>query len=193
VVFSEGALAYAPLTLDYNYLRSQIAQLETNLLPKEGTVLGDAVGAALNRLHDEATQRGGAVLLLSDGAVNQGRFPPITAAQLARERGTQVFTIGIGRPDSSGAARRGTVAEANFQPLRQLADSTGGRFYAYTNPDAPGAVADAIHQMNQQVVGKRLQRNVQEYYPLMLGLALGCFLAAMVLIALGFYNAMEGI
>ena len=94
------------------------------------------------------------VVLLTDGASNAGPFP-ITAAQQAVERGVRVYTIGFGTVhntspmncgdddpfgggfifgggqfDTGGGAFRREIDE---ETLTQIADMTGGKYYAATS------------------------------------------------------------
>ncbi len=82
-----------------------------------------------------------AILLLSDGANTDGRTHPLDAARAAQRAGIPVYTIALGTPDGTlevpgptlggrgGFARRIAVPP-DERTLRQIAEITGGQFFA---------------------------------------------------------------
>jgi len=143
VVFSGRAYTLAPLTFDHTWLARQTERLHVGMI-EDGTAIGDGLGIALSRLEqakrETAGQRKGAfVVLLTDGANNRGTLQPMQAAAIAKSRGIPVYTIGAGRdgyvpvPQMDEQGRRiGTVrmlSDLDEGALRQIADTTGGRYY----------------------------------------------------------------
>lgn len=103
------------------------------------------------------------IVLLTDGASNSGPSPLI-AAQQAAERGVRIYSIGFGTtraavmdcwnifPDdpasSPGESRVGGGSFGNGPDeatLRQIAEITGGEFYAATNAPELQAVFQELH------------------------------------------------
>ncbi|MCS7074323.1 MAG: VWA domain-containing protein, partial [Bacteroidia bacterium] len=82
VVFGEQAFTLSPLTTDYSLLKEQLKDLNPNSIPKEGSSLGDALLVAINRL-EVADNPAKQILILSDGACNQGVVAPLGALQEA--------------------------------------------------------------------------------------------------------------
>jgi len=97
-----------------------------------GTALGDALAAAAGRL-DQAVPGDRAVILLTDGTSNRGRLDPLTAARAAARLGIRIYTIGFGLKEGTllpiipGGHRQRVVLDD--QPLQQIAELTGGRYY----------------------------------------------------------------
>jgi len=87
------------------------------------------------------------VILLSDGRNNRGELDPLSAAQIAKEMGIRVYTIGAGSPEEQ-------VLNGGFFPvrseaidekmLREVAEGTGGRYYLATNTEALMGAYDEI-------------------------------------------------
>jgi Ca-activated chloride channel family protein len=148
VAFSGRAYTLAPLTHDHAWLARQLARLRIGLI-EDGTAIGDGVGLSLARLtrgRDSASARraGAFVILLTDGANNRGQLTPEQAAALAKSRGIPVHTIGVGRDglvpfpvvDEQGR-RIGTsrrMSDLDTNAIRELAASTGGRFFRADDP-----------------------------------------------------------
>jgi len=150
VIFAGRAYTLAPLTFDHDWLAKQIERLKINMIPENGTAIGDGLGVALTRLaqagREEANQRKGAfVILLTDGSNNAGLLSPQQATEIAKSRGLPVYTIGVGR---EGLVRmpvfdeNGRKLGYNHQPsdldegtLRAIADATGAKFFRAMDSD----------------------------------------------------------
>jgi len=78
------------------------------------------------------------IVLLTDGVYTTG-VPPLDAAQLAVDRKVRVYTIGFG---TAGGERRSEDwyggrwnRGIDEEPLRQIADMTGGQYYVASSAD----------------------------------------------------------
>lgn len=149
VVFSGRAYTLAPLTFDHAWLGRQIERLKLGMI-EDGTAIGDGLGVALTRLEqagrDSGNQRKGAfVVLLTDGANNRGLLSPEQATTIAQSRGVPVYTIGAGRDglvpmpvfDENGnkVGYRQVISDLDENQLRQIADTTGGKFFRAVDSD----------------------------------------------------------
>ena len=66
-------------------------------LAGEKTAIGDAITLSVKLIHDQQEDAGEQVLvLLTDGANTAGEIEPLKAAELARQVGLRIYTIGIG-------------------------------------------------------------------------------------------------
>src|SRR5438477_54089 len=96
IAFARDAYIAAPLTLDHDFLQQNLERLEIATRDKDGTAIGSALTAALNRLR-EIKSKSKIVILMTDGQNNAGKVPPLTAAEAAQTLGVKVYTIGVGR------------------------------------------------------------------------------------------------
>ncbi|MCU0793770.1 MAG: VWA domain-containing protein [Opitutaceae bacterium] len=157
VAFAGRAYTLAPLTHDHGWLARQIARLRIGLI-EDGTAIGDGLGLALTRLAraradagSDAPRAGSFVILLTDGANNRGQLAPAQAAALAKSQGVPVYTIGVGRDglvpfpviDESGrrVGTRNVPSDLDTAALRELAQTTGGKFF---RADDPAAATEAF-------------------------------------------------
>jgi Ca-activated chloride channel family protein len=145
VSFATRAAVGVPPTEDRELVN---ASLDT-LAPGEGTAIGDAVvlGVGLGQREDEERAEEGeepiprSILLISDGAQDGGRIEPATAIEEAREKGVPVYTVLVGTPDGvveeqlTGGYTRIIRVPPSPETLEQLAQGTGGEFFAALDAD----------------------------------------------------------
>ena len=96
VAFAGRAYIAAPLTLDHDFLLKNLERLEAGSSAiEDGTAIGSAISAGLNRLRDlDSDSR--IIILMTDGQNNSGTVNPLTAAEAAELLGVKVYAIGVG-------------------------------------------------------------------------------------------------
>lgn len=169
VVFSGDAYSLAPLTTDYDLLRTYIKSMDFSLIDIKGTAIGSALAVVLNRM-EESKARSKICILLSDGDSNAGNIDPHTAAELAASYGVKVYTIIIGKEgrvpfgkDFFGRPQylENTVDEST---MREIAAITGGRFYRATDNRALQEVFDEIDTLEKSEIKESRYLNTADYY-----------------------------
>jgi Ca-activated chloride channel family protein len=154
VTFSSGPRVLVPITDDHD---AALHGLE-HLTAFGGTAIGDAIARAVALLRPAATVKRGsasaaaprsfppsAIVLLSDGSQNRGRLLALEGAALAKKNRIPVYTVALG---TAGGTLRlafgGTVDYLPVPPdpgtLRQIAEKTGGLFFAAGSSDRLNAV-----------------------------------------------------
>jgi len=187
VAFGGFADSKCPLTLDHGALvdivdrRGRIINEEA-LQEELATAIGDGLALGVDRLKN-ATAKSKVVVLLTDGDSNAGAIEPLDAAQIAKELGIKVYTIGIGsngvvpvpREDNFG----GTVlVPAQFkideQLLREIADITGGVYFNASDLQGLSDVYAKIDQLEKSELEETKFSQYTELYPwfVSVGLAL---------------------
>ncbi|MEM8835354.1 MAG: VWA domain-containing protein [Planctomycetota bacterium] len=94
VAFAGTAVVKAPLTHDMGFVRFQLDRLSPSSVNLGGSLVGDAVRVAIERLFDGDEARFRDIVLITDGE-DHGSFP-IEAAAAAREAGVRLIIVGIG-------------------------------------------------------------------------------------------------
>ena len=132
---SAARLALAP-TDDRTLVHTALA----DLVPGQGTAIGDAVELSLRTALKQRTSDGRvpptAVLMISDGARDGGRIAPATAAQHAKALHIPVYTIVLGTQNGvvhdtvTGGFRVDIHVPPSPQTLRQIAQVSGGRSFS---------------------------------------------------------------
>lgn len=178
VAFAGEALTQVPITVDYPVIYAAVEQLRAGAgLLEDGTAIGTAIATAANRLR-RAPGVSRVMILMTDGENNRGEIDPLTAARAAAAYGIKIYTIGIGTvgvapvPVASGPFG---VQYANLPVhiddalLDQIAQSTGGRYFRATTPQALDSVYSAIDRLEKSKVNVR---RYTEYTPQRLPLIL---------------------
>ena len=123
IVFAAESFIQAPLTLDYDVLRSFLRKVR--IVPKkyDGTAIGLAISSGVNRLR-RSDAKSKIMILLSDGSNNSGEVQPLTAAELAAAFDVKVYTIGAGTK-----SRRLLQGDLDEEMLIKIAERTNGKYF----------------------------------------------------------------
>ncbi|BAN48434.1 VWA domain-containing protein [Metapseudomonas resinovorans] len=144
IVFGTGAYPQAPLTLDHASLGLLLDEVGIGMAGPN-TALGDAIGLTI-KLLESAKEQEKVLILLTDGNDTGSAITPDHAAQLARERGIVVHTIGIGDPEASGDAK------VDLETLQAIARTTGGRYFRADDRNALREVYATLDQLTPHKV-----------------------------------------
>lgn len=121
IVFGSKAYVQAPLTEDLDTIVSLLDRTAVGMAGPH-TALGDAIGLAIRTFEaSDVDQR--LLVLLSDGTDTASRISPVNAAQIAGDRGVQIFTIGVGDPQATGEDK------VDLAALREIGARTGGAYF----------------------------------------------------------------
>lgn len=141
VLFGTRAYLQAPLTFDRETVDTLLAEAQIGFAG-QGTAIGDAIGLSVKRLTQRpAEQR--VLILLTDGANTAGEVTPLKAAELAKQAGVKVYTIGIGAEEMVqpgllgsrfGSRRVNPSRDLDSKTLQTIADKTGGQYFRAHNP-----------------------------------------------------------
>ena len=150
VLFSNRAYLQAPLTFDRQAVRDLLDQAEVGLTGQK-TAIGDAIAVSLKRLKDRPAE-GRVLVLLTDGANNEGKMDPIRAAELAKKLGIRIYTIGVGAGPMAvntpmGRQMVNPSADLDEGTLRKIAEMTGGKYFRATDVNGLAQVYRSIDQL----------------------------------------------
>lgn len=172
VAFAGRAYIASPLTLDHDFLLANIARLRLGTL-EDGTAIGSALTAALNRLREiQAASK--IVILMTDGQNNAGKVPPLTAAEAAQTLGVKVYTIGVGTrgvapfPTTDPFGRKVYVnqpVDIDEDTLTQIVERTGGRYYRADSTDTLRRIYGEIDRMEKTEVEVKMYQRYRELFP----------------------------
>lgn len=183
VVFAAKAYTQTPLTLDYEFLKRMMDEIDVGVI-EDGTAIGTALAMATNRLKDtEAKSK--VVILLTDGQNNRGEVDPVTAAEVAEALDVRVYAIGVGAHGQApvvidhpfaGRQRRMMEVDIDEDMLESVAAKTGGKYFRATNTEALRTVYEEIGELEKTKIEERVYTDFEERYPIFLWPALGLFL-----------------
>ena len=155
VVFAGESFTQCPLTTDRATLINLMKEVQTDLI-EDGTAIGNGLATAVARLKDsDAKSR--VVILLTDGVNNSGEVSPQTAAEIAKTYGGRVYTIGVGKEGMApypvmtpwGVQVQNMKVEIDEKLLKEVAESTGGRYFRATDNTKLAEIYSEINKMEK--------------------------------------------
>ncbi|MBQ8366441.1 MAG: VWA domain-containing protein [Alistipes sp.] len=179
VAFAGEAFTQCPLTSDQASVATMLARLRSGVVD-DGTAIGNGLATAVNRLR-ESGSKSKVVVLLTDGVNNRGQISPVMAAEIARDLGIKVYTIGVG---SRGKAPFPAVdmfgntsyvmadVEIDEELLRRIASTTGGEYFRAEDNEALKEIYSRINTMEKSDVQVTSYTTYEELYAWWVVLAL---------------------
>jgi Ca-activated chloride channel homolog len=182
VVFSGVPYFVSPLTLNHEWIQTNIDRLHIGIIRELGTAIGDATAMATKRISSLKDSKSRIIIVLTDGDNNKGELDPVPAAEVARAMKARLYTIGIGKDEptalpsfdvSNGQLRLDTFGSplltstilqpANYAVLGKMAEIGSGRFYRATNRQELESIYDDIDRLERSEVKLKHHRT---YTPL---------------------------
>jgi Ca-activated chloride channel family protein len=167
VAFAGAPYLISPPTLDHDWLRQNLDRVTVGGAD-DGTAIGSAIAASVNRLRGSRASSK-VVILLTDGMNNAGKVSPMAAAEAAKAMGVKIYTIAVGVrgeapvpvTDEFGNTRLAMAkVDVDQKTLQAVANLTGGAFYRATDTDSLEHIYDRINALEKttqvaQVAGRQ--------------------------------------
>jgi Ca-activated chloride channel family protein len=186
IAYAGTAFLQAPLTLDHGAVIDCIRELDTNIIPRGGTNIAEAIRYT-ERPFGQGEKENRALILFTDGEELEG-----DTLRAARDKSSKlrIFTVGVGTKEGSLIPIRDADGNTTFVKdtdgrivksrldearLRQIAEVTGG-FYLHLEKgvaDMDELVRRGITQLKQKEGSESIWREPIERYqwPLAVGIA----------------------
>jgi Ca-activated chloride channel family protein len=173
IAFAGAPYLVSPITLDHDWLQQNLERVNVAAAVDDGTAIGSAIAAGVNRLRTTAA-KSKVVILLTDGVNNSGKISPLAAAEAARALGVKIYTIGVGVrgkapiPVKDQAGRLHLVmaqVDVDEKTLQAVAEETGGKFYRATDTDSLRKIYEQINQFEKSAQTVQKFAHVEELYP----------------------------
>jgi Ca-activated chloride channel family protein len=145
VLFAGRAYMQMPLTTDHSAARMYIQQASPDMVPAQGTAIGDALQMA-NTAFNSKERKFKSIVLISDGEDHDENAVQVTQ-QLAQS-GVMVNAVGIGSIDGTvlidpetGTSKKdlqgnAVITKLNETLLQQMAQNSNGAYVKLENTDA---------------------------------------------------------
>lgn len=185
VLFGTQAYLQAPLTFDRQTVNKFLQEAQLGFAGEQ-TAIGDAIGLSIKRLKNRPAQSR-VIILLTDGANTAGELEPRKAADLAKQAGVKIYTVGIGanemiEPGFFGMSRKvNPSADLDEGTLTYIADTTGGKYFRAHDPQELAKIyqeLDTLEPIEQEAAAYR-PRQVLFFWPLSGALGIGLLLILM--------------
>lgn len=171
VIYGGESFTQCPLTSDHDVLLNLFGGIQNGMI-EDGTAIGMGLATAVNRLKDsEAKSK--VVILLTDGSNNSGSIPPVTAAEIAREFGVRVYTVGVG---SMGEARMpfqdqfGRIQYQNVpvrideKTLEDIASIADGKYFRATDKNKLENIYKEIDKLEKSKINVTDYKKKSEHF-----------------------------
>src|ERR1700723_1697070 len=141
IAFAAAPYLVSPLTLDHDWLQQNLERVSTAVGNDDGTAIGSAIAASVNRLRT-TNAKSKVLILLTDGMNNTGKISPLAAAEAARALGVKIYTIGVGVRGSAPMPMKDQAGNVHMvmdkvdvdeKTLEAIVRETGGTFYRATD------------------------------------------------------------
>lgn len=170
VIFSGESFTQCPLTIDYSVLRNLLKDIQMGMI-EDGTAIGNAIANGVNRLKDSKA-KSKVMILLTDGVNNAGHIDPLTAAQIAQKFGIRIYSIGVGTIGQApypfqtpfGIRYQMVPVEIDENILKQIASTTGGKYFRATNNRKLAEIYDAIDHLEKTRTEVTSYRHAKELF-----------------------------
>jgi len=184
IVFAGKAYIQLPITSDYAAAEMFINNINTRLIPTQGTALAQAISMAKASLQSETRSK--AIILITDGEDHEGDV--LTEAEKAAAEGIRIYTIGIGTPEGSPIpivnekgeitgykkdAQGNTIITRLDEITLQKVASTGQGIYirAQNTNQALRKIFEEINKLEKTEFDTQLFSEYESWYPYFLWIA----------------------
>lgn len=186
VVYAAESYTRTPVTSDKALILQSLSTVKyDDKIIQDGTGIGVGLATAINRLK-ESKAKSRVIILLTDGVNNAGFIDPRMAADIAKEYGIKVYTIGIGTngraefpyaktPDGRFLYQMMDV-EIDETLMREIATKTEGKYFRATSNSKLKAIYDEINKLETTEIEEMKFYNYDEKYRPFLIAAFGLLL-----------------
>ncbi|PQJ10673.1 hypothetical protein CJD36_011925 [Flavipsychrobacter stenotrophus] len=187
IVFAGRSYLQVPLTVDYAALKMMVQNVSTDMVPTQGTVIGDAVDMAVQSF-SQTELKYKSLIVISDGEDHDEAA--LKKVQDAAEKGVVVHTVGIGSPqgttlydpetksvklDEQGAP---VISKLNEEELRSLAAAGHGTYSLLQNTnDVANKLVSNLDGMEQKSLGSVVYTDYTSYFQYFILVGFLAFLA----------------
>ncbi|HVJ45474.1 MAG TPA: VWA domain-containing protein [Luteolibacter sp.] len=185
VAFAGRPVSVSPITLDHQWLRMGLGNLQLNTeqdngtVKDQGTAIGSALAASAIRL-DSREAKSKIIVLLTDGASNSGKISPIEAAEHAKTLGIKIYTVAIGTKEGrvSRGIQRFPRQEFDLPTLKKIAVLTGGENYWAQDLNQLQSTFQTIDNLEKTETKTQTVTDDKELFPWFVGISLALALTA---------------
>ncbi|WP_278034563.1 vWA domain-containing protein [Flavobacterium nitratireducens] len=156
VVYASEAYTKTPVTSDKAIVEEAIGSIKYDNVLQDGTGIGMGLATAVNRLKDSKA-KSKVIILLTDGVNNAGFIEPETAADIAKQYGIKVYTIGIGTNGMAmfpyALAPNGDFlfqmmkVEIDERLMKSIAQKTDGKYFRATSNSKLAEIYNEINML----------------------------------------------
>ena len=166
IVFAGSSHLYLPLTTDYEAALLFLDEIDTSMIPTQGTSISSALQTAINTYQDES-EKYKVLVLISDGEDHEGKA--VQLSKQASEANMVIYTIGVGslqgglvpinlskkkkieyKRDNEGKL---VTSIPNIQILKDISNAGNGKtFWFSNNGNSHNDILTEINNLDKTVI-----------------------------------------
>jgi Ca-activated chloride channel family protein len=187
IVFAGSSHLYLPLTTDYEAALLFLNEIDTDMIPTQGTALSSAMNTAMTAFTEE-TDKYKVMLMVTDGEDHEGQAVELAAQ--AAQAGLMINTVGVGsklgslipvkgKNDTRSQYKRDRegkliTSTLNERILKDIAAAGNGSFFWFdNNRDTHEDIALAIENMEKKTISTHEFSEYEDRYQAFALLAFG--------------------
>lgn len=190
VVFAGKAMMQMPMTIDGTSAKMFLNNINTDMIPLQGTNIGDAINLAMHTFSkDEKVSK--SIILITDAENFEGDAEE--AAKRAHKKNIQVNVIGIGDKEvpiptneADGWMRDdyGEIAMTRFneEQAKKIAEAGGGIFVKGDASDAVNTLDESLKELATTNMSQYSYSREDEQFPVFAWIALAILIASVLLL-----------
>ena len=191
-IFAGESFTQCPLTVDHSVLLNLFHSIKGDIaqrgLIEDGTAIGMGIANAVTRLKDSKA-KSKVIILLTDGSNNRGDISPLTAAEIAKQFGIRVYTIGVGTNGTApypmqtyvGVQYVNVPVEIDEKTLTEIAGTTNGNYFRATSNSKLKEVYEEIDKLEKTKLNVKEFSKREEEFELFAWIAFLCVLLDVLL------------
>jgi Ca-activated chloride channel family protein len=174
IVFAGKSYLQVPLTIDYSAVKMLLQNVSPDMVPTQGTVIGDAVDMAMNSF-TKNERKYKSLIIISDGEDHDENA--IAKTREAAEAGVIVHTVGIGSPEGTTLYDPETksvkldengqpvISKLNEEEMRSIATAGHGTYSLLQNTDeVADKLVGSLDSMEQKNLGSVTYADFTSYF-----------------------------
>lgn len=191
-IFAGESFTQCPLTVDHGVLLNLFNSIKGDIaqrgLIEDGTAIGMGIANAVTRLKDSKA-KSKVIILLTDGSNNRGDISPLTAAEIAKQFGIRIYTIGVGTNGNApypmqtyaGTQYVNVPVEIDEKTLTEIAGTTNGNYFRATSNSKLKEVYQEIDKLEKTKLNVKEFSKREEEYQVFAWIAFFCILLELLL------------
>ena len=184
IVFAGDAYIQIPVTTDYVSAKMFLSTITPNMVPKQGTAIGAAIGLAI-RSFSPGEGKSKAIIIITDGENHED--DPVKYAEEASKAGIVIHTIGIGSTEGvpipmiingkrdylKDADGNTVITKLDEDILKKIALSTNGNYVRASNSNIGlDEIFNDIKKMKKQDLQSTMYTEYNDQFQIFAGLVL---------------------
>lgn len=194
IVFAGSAFLQMPLSNDYAAAKLFLQSVNTDIMPTQGTAIGQALDICLQSFKDE-DKKHKAILVISDGEDHQKGASDLAGE--AAQKGILVYCMGIGSEKGSqipiyadgrrvdvkrDEAGNEVISKLNEEALKNIADAGNGRYFRISDTQNDlNALVTALNSIEKRDFEEQTFTDYASRFQYFIFIALGLLVAAYLL------------